>query len=29
LPLLSGSPPEIHGQIKALADTLLAFERSL
>jgi dihydrodipicolinate synthase/N-acetylneuraminate lyase len=29
LPLLSGSPPGIHGQIKALADTLLAFERSL
>ncbi|MEO8546336.1 MAG: dihydrodipicolinate synthase family protein [Burkholderiaceae bacterium] len=29
LPLLSGSPPELHGQIKALADALLAFERSL
>lgn len=29
LPLLSGSPPELHGQIKALADNLLAFERSL
>ena len=29
LPLLSGSPPELHDQIKTLADTLLAFERSL
>ncbi len=29
LPLLSGSPPEHHAQIKALADALLAFERSL
>jgi len=29
LPLLSGSPPEFHRQIKALADTLLAFEKSL
>jgi len=29
LPLLSGSPPEVHAQIKALAQALLAFERSL
>ncbi len=29
LPLLSRSPPEHHAQIKALADALLAFERSL
>ena len=29
LPLLSGSPPEFHRQIKALADNLLAFEKCL
>lgn len=29
LPLLSQSPPELHAQIKALADALLAFERTL
>lgn len=29
LPLLSASPPELHAQIKALADALLAFERNL
>lgn len=28
LPLLSSSPPELDAQIKALADALLAFEKS-